>query len=201
MFGVHIPSWFRFWFNDLIWKIPTTEKHLYLTFDDSPFIETTNFILENLNKYNAEATFFCLGKNAENYPELFRKISKKHTIGNHSYSHLNGWKTDNKVYFEDIRKAQEIIQSEIFRPPYGKIKLSQIKELKKTYKIIMWDVMSRDFSIETSPKKCLNNVLKYAQSGSIIVLHDSKKAKKNMQYILPEILKIYTDKGYVFKKL
>lgn len=201
MFSIYIPNWFKFIFKNLIWKISTKEKYIYLTFDDSPCLETTDFILKNLEKYNAEATFFCLGKNIEIHPSLYAKILEKHKIGNHSYSHLNGWKTKNNIYFEDIEKAQKIINSDIFRPPYGKITPFQIKVLKKKYKIVMWEVMSRDFSIKTPSEKCLENVLKHTKSGSIIVLHDSKKAKKNMQYILPKILKYYTEKGYIFKKL
>ena len=188
--------------KNLIWDINSIDKTIYLTFDDGPTSGVTEKVLNILDEYNAKATFFCLGKNVKNHPETFKKITDKgHAIGNHTYNHFNGWKTDNKKYFLNIKKAEKFINSNLFRPPYGRIKKVQINKIKENYKIIMWTVLAGDFDKNISKEKCLNNVINNAQKGSIIVFHDSDKAKEKMLYALPEVLKHYSNLGYSFKKI
>lgn len=189
-------------FPSLIYTVDNQEKKVFITFDDGPIAATTTQILDILDTFGAKATFFCLGKNVENHPELFELIKQKgHSVGNHSYSHKNGWKTENTEYFHDIDKATKLIKSKLFRPPYGKIKPSQIKYLKKKYKIVMWDVLSGDFDPHTSKEKCYDNVINNIESGSIVVFHDSLKAKEKVLDILPRVLKTLSELGYVFEGL
>jgi peptidoglycan/xylan/chitin deacetylase (PgdA/CDA1 family) len=158
--------------------------------------------LDLLKLYNAKATFFCIGRNAIDHPEIFQRvIAEGHTVGNHSYNHLNGWKTENKTYFENIDQCQEIVQSKLFRPPYGRIKRSQINFLKQKYKIIMWDVLSWDFNQELSAQQCTNYVLKNIKPGSIVVFHDSLKAQERMFPALEATLKKYSEEGWRFEGL
>ena len=174
MYFTRPPSIIRKLFPGLVWTIPNEKNQVFLTFDDGPDPEVTPWILDTLGKYNAKATFFCLGKNVEKYPDLFERIKKEgHAVGNHSYSHLDGWKTRNKDYFEDVEKADKLIGRNLFRPPYGRIKPSQIRELKKKYKIVMWDVLSGDFDPGKKTNKRLENIIQVTKSGSIIVFHDN----------------------------
>lgn len=189
-------------FRELIWYFPQRENEIFLTFDDGPTPEFTPWVLSVLKEYNARATFFCLGKKVEQNPGLFQQIKDEgHAVGNHSYSHLSGWKTKNQTYYKDVYKASEFIYSKLFRPPYGEIKLRQIKQLKGKYRIVMWDVLSYDYDPQITPQKCLRNVLKKATSGSIVVFHDKQKARKNLQYTLPRVLQHFSDKGFVFKPI
>ena len=200
-------------FSHYIWDIPNAENKIYLTFDDGPTPEITEWVLEELQKYNAKATFFCIGNNIEKHPDIFEKIiAKGHSIGNHTFNHLNGWKTDTEEYLENVNLCESSIlnlkstilnlQSKLFRPPYGKIKMAQSKRLRQLgYKIIMWDVLSADFDTRISPEKCLENVLKNVKSGSIIVFHDSIKAFPNLEYTLPKALQYWAAKGFVFEKI
>ncbi|MEA2107102.1 MAG: polysaccharide deacetylase family protein [Bacteroidota bacterium] len=189
-------------FCELIWYFPQRENEIFLTFDDGPTPEFTPWALSVLKEYNARATFFCLGKKVEQNPGLFQQIKDEgHAVGNHSYSHLSGWKTKNQTYYKDVYKASEFIYSKLFRPPYGEIKLKQIKQLKGKYRIVMWDVLSYDYDPQITPQKCLRNVLKKATSGSIVVFHDKQKARKNLQYTLPRVLQHLSDKGFVFKPI
>lgn len=189
--------------------MPNCENKIYLTFDDGPTPEITEWTLQQLKKYNAKATFFCIGDNIKKYPEIFKKVIEEgHSIGNHTFNHLNGWKTSKKDYLENTKKCQSEISSlksaicNLFRPPYGKIKPSQSKELRKLgYKIIMWDIISYDFDATISKEKCLENILKNVKSGSIIVFHDSIKAFPNLEYTLPKMLEILNKKGFVFAKI
>lgn len=184
--------------------MPVREKVLYLTFDDGPHPEATTFVLEELRKFNAKATFFCIGKNVEQHSGIYSQIlNEGHTTGNHSFSHLNGWKTNDRKYFEDIAKAKKYIDSTLFRPPYGKISKLQLKHLTQDFnmKVIMWSVLSADFDTAVTPEQCLKNVSLNARPGSIIVFHDSEKAYSRMKYTLPRILKFYTEKGYSFEKI
>ncbi len=184
------------------YTVPVKEPAIFLTFDDGPCKETTPQILDLLEKHNAKATFFCVGNNVRKLPHLFEKIkSKGHSVGNHTYNHKNGWSTKNKQYFEDIKQANNFIRSNLFRPPYGRIKPSQIYHLNKKYKIIMWDVLSGDFDPNTSKDKCLKNIITNAESGSIIVFHDSLKAKNKMLYSLEETLKYFGNLNYKFKTI
>jgi peptidoglycan/xylan/chitin deacetylase (PgdA/CDA1 family) len=196
------PWFFRKFYQGRIWNIPTDEKILYLTFDDGPHPEATSFVLEQLKKYNAKATFFCVGKNVkENFSLYERIISEGHKVGNHTYNHLNGWKTDDKIYIEDIAKAAKIIDSDLFRPPYGRITKFQIKAIsgnKLHLKTIMWDVLSGDFDPSVNGENCYLNVINNAKPGSIIVFHDSLKSFTTLEEALPRILKYYTEKEYRF---
>ncbi len=194
-------------FSNQVWDIPNNDKKVYLTFDDGPTPEITHWVLSELKKHNAKATFFCIGDNIRKYPAIFKQvILENHSIGNHTYTHLNGWKTGNDVYIENVFDCQSEIEkfkiynlkSKVFRPPYGKIKPSQSNSLRKLgYKIIMWNVISYDFDKSISKEQCLQNVLKKVKSGSIIVFHDSIKAFQNLQYALPKTLLFLNENGFV----
>lgn len=200
-------------FSNYIWDIPNYENKIYLTFDDGPTPEITEWVLQELEKNNAKATFFCIGNNIEKHPTIFEKlINQGHIAGNHTFNHLNGWKTSTADYLENVKKCEAAISipkskfqnlnSKLFRPPYGKIKPSQAKQLRQLgYKIIMWDVLSADFDTTISREKCLENALNKIQSGSIIVFHDSVKAFPNLEYTLPKTLKFLKEKGFVFETL
>ena len=203
-------------FPNYVWDIATNNKVIYLTFDDGPTAEITPWVLDTLKKFNAKATFFCIGKNIETHPDIFQNIlNDGHVIGNHTFNHVKGWKTKTKNYLADVDKAQKIIEFQksdiinhqspiinLFRPPYGQITPSQGKELIALgYKIIMWDVLSFDWDASTNEASCLKNVISKTTPGSIVVLHDSIKASKNMQYTLPKVLAYFTKKGYSFRPL
>ena len=203
-------NWLLRWiFPKYVWSIPNNEKKVFLTFDDGPTPEITEWVLAELRNYKAKATFFCIGDNIQKYPTIFQKvISENHSIGNHTFNHLKGWKTPTEDYInnaklyetEHYKLSNE--NCKLFRPPYGKIKSSQAKILRKMgYKIIMWDVISFDFDQTISKEKCLENVLKNVESGSIIVFHDSKKAWQNLEYVLPKTLKFLNKKGFTFEKI
>src|SRR5690606_11061583 len=191
-------------FPRYLWRMSPNFPNVYLTFDDGPEPEVTPWVLDKLKEYNAKATFFCIGKNIETNPELFRRIiNEGHAIGNHTANHLNGWSTDSAAYlknaesFENSARDVAAVEVKLFRPPYGKIKLSQAKALiMRGYKIVMWDVLSADFDRSITPEKCAQNVLRNIGPGSIVIFHDSKKAKKNMQVALLETLQYAKRKGY-----
>ncbi len=188
----------------LIWE---TKKSIRLTFDDGPIPEVTEFVLNTLAKFNLKATFFCIGDNIRKYPEILLKtLEEGHKVGNHTMHHLNGWKTNNSIYFQDVFECQKEIDKlypdssrKLFRPPYGRIKRSQIKELAPHFDIMMWGTLSQDYDKEISPKKCLKETLKGTQSNSIVLFHDSLKAQKNMEYVLPKYLESLLKEGYVFE--
>jgi len=185
--------------KSLTWKIKSEPNKLFITFDDGPIPEITPDVLDILSRYQAKATFFMVGENAARYPDLAERIIEDgHSIGNHTFNHLNGTKVSNQAYYKNIDKAAEVIDSKLFRPPYGRIRPRQILELKKSYQIVLWSVLSGDFDKNTGPEKCLNNVLKHAKSGSIIVFHDSLKAKENMLYALEGTLAHFSKKGFEF---
>lgn len=202
---VKTPGWLKYIYQECIWQMPETNKALYLSFDDGPHPRATEFVLEELDKFQAKATFFCIGKNVEMHKDLFGTIQHQgHAIGNHTHQHLNGWNTDDEVYLDDIARAQTIIPSTIFRPPYGRIRKSQLKKMQSRFpemKTIMWSVLSGDFDPELKTPECTNNVLNNSGDGSIIVFHDSEKAFGKLKVALPEILKAFTDKGFSFKKI
>lgn len=182
-------------FSNYIWEIPNSNNNIYLTFDDGPTPEITEWVLDELDKHSAKATFFCIGKNIVAQPALFKKIiDKGHAIGNHTFNHLNGWKTTTKDYLNNIVLCEQSIinhkiNSKIFRPPYGRINSIQSKKLRKQgYKIIMWDVLSADFDQSITNEKCVKNVVVNIKPGSIIVFHDSHKAFNNLKYALPKVL-------------
>ena len=195
-------------FPKYIWDIPNTEKKVFLTFDDGPIPEVTEWTLEQLKMHNAKATFFCIGDNVQKHPEVFKKVIENgHSIGNHTFNHLKGWGTSHKEYLENTKLCDDQFAfhnsaTSLFRPPYGKIKPSQSKALRKLgYEIIMWDIISMDFDQTITPEKCLDNVLKNIESGSIIVFHDSRKAWKNLEYVLPKTLEFLNEKGFVCEKI
>lgn len=194
-------------FSSYCWSIDTSEKILYLTFDDGPHPTVTSFVLDELKKHKASATFFCIGKNVAAFPDVYKRILEEgHTVGNHTHNHLNGWKTKNQVYLEDISKASGYIDSSLFRPPYGRIKLSQSNRLslfmkKQNTKVVMWDVLSGDFDLSISPEYCAENVLRTSKPGSIIVFHDSSKAFPRIKYALPKTLQFFGERGYRFQSV
>lgn len=182
-----------------VWRKSATEKKLYLTFDDGPIPELTPWVLDVLKQYSIKATFFCVGHNVHKHPELYvRILNEGHSVGNHTYNHINGWNTDTNEYLENIEKCAELLNSKLFRPPYGKLKPTQIKRIKANYAIIMWDVLSGDYDTTIAPERCLLNVTNAIRNGSIIVFHDNIKAKDNLQYALPKFIEYALEKGYGF---
>ena len=204
MYLVKTPFFLRWIYPELIWKKPVKDA-IYLTFDDGPIPVVTPFVLQCLAEFDAKGTFFCIGDNVRKHPEIYQEVIEAgHSIGNHTFNHLNGWSTDDEKYLENIDECAEYVKSDLFRPPYGKIKKSQVKKLKIQHpeiKVIMWDVLSGDFDQNLSPEECLKNVLRTTVPGSIIVFHDSLKAFDRLKYVLPKALDYWTDKGFVFKKL
>ena len=180
-----------------------SEPHsVYLTFDDGPSPEITPWVLDILDLYDAKATFFCTGKNAELYPDIIEEIRKRgHSIGNHTYSHSKSLFVNCEDYIEDVDMANELLESNLVRPPYGRLTISQTKRLSERYHIIMMDIVSRDYSKRCSPEHCLRNVTKYVRSGSIVGLHDSLKAMRNLTYALPKILQFLQSKGFECKSI
>ena len=193
-------------FSNYTWDVSNSGNTVYLTFDDGPIPEITTWVLEELKKYDLKATFFCIGENIEKHPEIFKKvISEGHAIGNHTFNHLNGWKTPTEAYIKNIKLCEEVIEkttnynskSKLFRPPYGKLKTAQARAIEKLgYEIIMWDVLSADFDTTLSKEQCLNNVLSKVKPGSIIVFHDSIKAFKNLEYVLPKTLAFLKENNF-----
>ena len=187
---VNTPKFIQSLFSSLTWKIPSKERTVYLTFDDGPTKEVTSSLLDLLNKEKVKATFFCVGKNVEKHPDLFQEIKLQgHGVGNHSNTHINGWRTNKQQYLEDIDAADKLINSGLFRPPYGKLNWSSKKALIKKYKIIMWDVAGGDFDIRLSVEKVIENVTHNVKPGSIVVLHDNQKFKATILSALPVIIK------------
>jgi peptidoglycan-N-acetylglucosamine deacetylase len=204
---VKTPWWLKKIYPNRLWNVDTKEKAIYLTFDDGPHPVATPFVLDELNKYNAKATFFCLGKNVVNYPVIYKRILEEgHHTGNHTQNHLNGWKTTIDDYLSDVSEAASNINTDLFRPPYGKIKRLQANGIRKAMnnrltKIVMWDVLSGDFDESLSKEKCLENVINETKAGSIIVFHDSQKAYPKLEYALPLFLQLFAGKGFIFRSL
>jgi len=197
---VTTPKFIQALFPSLVWRKETLDKEIWLTFDDGPTPEVTPWILSVLKKENVKATFFLVGQQIEEFPELVGAIIKDgHKIANHSYSHKNGWLTNNEKYLEDIDNCQELMpNNKLFRPPYGKITKAQIAVLKEKYKIILWDVLSYDFKQNTSPKKVQENIIQNTTSGSIIVMHNNQMSFKNLEPILEKTIQQLRAKGYNF---
>jgi peptidoglycan/xylan/chitin deacetylase (PgdA/CDA1 family) len=204
---VKTPWWLKRIYSSYIWSMGTDKKVMYLTFDDGPHPEVTPFVLDELKKYNAKATFFCIGKNVVAYPEIYKRIIEEgHAVGNHTQTHLNGWKTKAAVYLADVQEAARHIDTILFRPPYGRISSFQAAHVKEaikkdTAKIIMWDVISGDFDASISAADCLENVVLNARNGSIIVFHDSEKAFERLKISLPGTIKFFEKRGIEFRKL
>jgi peptidoglycan/xylan/chitin deacetylase (PgdA/CDA1 family) len=202
---VKTPGWLKKIYYGCTWQMNTAEKKIYLSFDDGPHPVATKFVLETLNKYNARATFFCIGKNVAAHPDMYQQIlAGGHAVGNHTFHHLNGWKTPSGLYIENIERAQQLIKASIFRPPYGKISFRQLKTLsvkQPSLKVIMWTVLSADFDRKIAPEKCLQNVLENTGNGSIIVFHDSEKAFENLRFALPKMMDHFANLGYSFERI
>lgn len=197
-------------FSDYTWKKPSDNKTIYLTFDDGPTPEVTNWVLEILKQYKAKATFFCIGNNIEKYPELFRNIiDENHKVANHTYYHEKGWKTKNQDYLNSIIKTEKLIckidsnnRSKLFRPPYGQIRKAQGQAIMEMgYKIIMWSVLTQDWKSNISNEYCYEKTIKSINKGSIVVFHDSFKAEEKLKYLLPRVLEHFSSKGFNFKSL
>ncbi len=203
MYLIKTPSIIQRLFANYTWSFPTKKKEIFLTFDDGPTPEVTEFVLDELKKYDAKATFFCIGKNVKCHHHIYERICEEgHTVGNHTFNHLNGFFTKNSEYIENIQQASAHIHSDLFRPPYGRLKSSQGKILtKQGYKIIMWSVLSGDFDHKVTPEKCLENVIQNTKEGSIVVMHDSIKAKEKIYYSLPKILSYFKEKGFAFSAI
>ncbi len=199
---VHPPQVIKSLFGEITWKINTDEKVIYLSFDDGPIPYLTEKILEILNLFNAKATFFCVGDNVRKYPSLYKDIlAEGHRTGNHTFSHLSGIHTDTKTYLYDIEKAADYIESSLFRPPHGRMKASQQNEIRKSYEIVLWDVLTFDFNKQLTPEACFGNVKQFGRPGSIIVFHDNMKAEENMLYALTQTLLLFSKAGFTFKAL
>jgi len=179
------------------WRIPTEERVVYLTFDDGPIPVLTPWVLDQLGAYEAKATFFCVGDNVVKHPKLFeRLLAEGHSIGNHTFNHLNGWHTDTLAYLHNVRRCARVVHSRLFRPPYGKLMPLQRAFLERHFQIIMWDVLSGDYDADISPDQCLAHVLDNVQPGSIVVLHDNLKAERNLRFVLPAALEFFAAGGW-----
>ncbi len=205
MYLVKTPWLLKKLYPNLLWDADRSSKCIYLTFDDGPIPVVTPSVLNLLKQYNAKATFFCIGDNVNKHPDIFEQVkSDGHAIGNHTYNHLKGTETDDEVYLENFLRADELLDSMLFRPPYGRMKTSQVKLLqnaKPGLQAVMWNVLSADFDASVTPEKCLDNVIKNTKSGDIVLFHDSLKARERMQYALPRALEIWSRAGYEFTPL
>jgi len=206
---VKTPNLVQRFFHNYSWRISTEKKEIFLTFDDGPVPDFTPWVLKTLRKYGAKATFFCVGENIKKHPRIYKKILRNgHSVGNHTYNHLQGWKTPTRKYLKNVIKAEAYLKggqhsgTKLFRPPHGRIRPLQAKILrKKGYRIIMWDVLSGDFDPHLSKEECYEHTIKNIQNGSIVVFHDSDKSFRNLDYVLPRLLEHFKKQGYVFRAL
>lgn len=202
MYLVKTPQFIQKLFPNFTWKIPTREKVLYLTFDDGPIPDITPWVLDQLSAFEARATFFCVGENIRKNPDVFNQVVEAgHAVGNHTFNHLNGWSTDNIPYFHNIRRCAHLVDTNLFRPPYGRLMPKQSQFLQRHYRIVMWDVLSGDFDRSISPEQCLDNVIQNAGNGSIVVFHDSMKAWDNLRFALPKVLDHFSNLDFRFEAL
>lgn len=205
IYPVKTPAWMRLIYPQALWRMPASDPVLYLSFDDGPHPEITPFVLDCLNRYEARATFFCVGQNVEKYPGTYALLLQQgHRVGNHTFHHLNGWRTPDDHYLDNIQQAGELIRSDLFRPPYGRIRFSQqrrIRSWQTPLKLVMWDVLSGDFDTGLTAERCTGQVIRHSRPGSIVVFHDSEKAFPRLEKSLPHILKYYHEKGFRFEAL
>ena len=199
------PPWFyRALFPGVIWRIPAKKKCVYLTFDDGPIPEVTPWVLDILVKYGVKATFFCVGDNVRKHPDIYQMVlDRGHRVGNHTFNHIQGIRFWTKNYLANVEKAAEYIKSDLFRPPHGHMRFPQVVWLRRHYRIIMWDLVTRDYSKKLRGPQVLANVMRYARNGSIITFHDSLKSwcNGNLQYALPRAIDFLKEEGYEFKVL
>lgn len=202
MYLVKTPKYVQEAFPTMEWRYQTVDKVLYLTFDDGPTPESTPTILEILQRYGAKATFFCVGDNIRKFPQLVDTIiDEGHKIGSHTYNHLSGWTTTNRTYYSNIHKAADLVDSRLFRPPYGRITPNQSKQISKDYRIVMWDVLSGDFDKNITADQCYHNVINNSKPGSVVVFHDSKKTTSLVSKVLPRVLEFFDANGYQFDSI
>jgi peptidoglycan/xylan/chitin deacetylase (PgdA/CDA1 family) len=202
MYLVKTPPIVKTIFADFVWHIDTDIKEVYLTFDDGPIPGLTPWVLDVLAEYNSKATFFCVGENVKKNRSIFdRIIQEGHTIGNHTYNHLNGWNTENEVYIQNVAECDNYMETNLFRPPYGKMKPSQSSLIKSEKTVVMWDVLSGDFDLSITKEKCLTNVIENYSQGSVIVFHDNIKAEEKLKYVLPSFLEHLAENGFVSSNL
>lgn len=188
MYFTRTPAYLKSLFGGLTWDVPETDA-IFLTFDDGPVPGVTDKVLDMLAASEVKATFFCIGHNVQKHPELYRRIlDEGHAVGNHTFHHLNGWRSNDETYLEDVEKCADLVSSRLFRPPYGRIGYRQMQLLKQQYRIIMWDILSGDFDELLTADDCANNVLSGMRGGSIIVWHDSEKAAPRMLPALERVL-------------
>lgn len=199
------PGWLMTIFPNILWNIKTTTNEVFLTFDDGPVPEATPWVLDQLDQFNAKATFFMVGENIARYNDVFKDVKyRNHTVANHTNNHLNGWQTKNQIYSDNISKAEDLLGTAsigLFRPPHGRLSYMQYQNLKNSYKIVMWDVLSGDYSASLAKDKCLQATIASTTPGSIIVFHDSAKAIHKLKYVLPRFLEYFANKDYKFKAL
>ena len=194
------PKLLRWLYPRALWRMDKNVKAVYLTFDDGPIPEITPWVLDLLDKYNIKATFFLVGDNVRKHPEEFKMIVERgHRVGNHTFNHISGLKYLSYNYLENTNKADELINSTLFRPPHGWMRWGQYMVLKNRYKIVMWDLVTRDYSNRLNGPQVLEIVKKYVRNGSIITFHDSIKSEKNMKYALPRAIEWLKEQGYEFK--
>lgn len=202
MYIIRTPRLIQSLFPLYNWKVNTDEKILYITFDDGPIPGVTPAVLDVLDEYKAKATFFCVGENVKKHPEIFGRVVRRgHAVGSHTYNHVNGWSSDIPSYVSNVRQGATLIKSDLFRPPYGRIRPNQAKMISRHYKIIMWDVLSGDFDRNNTPDTCYQNVVDNASPGSVVVFHDSLKSEQNVLGALPKVLNYFTSMGYRFEAL
>lgn len=202
MYLARTPAILKPLYRDLLWHMTREERAVYLTFDDGPIPEVTPWVLDQLAAHGAKATFFCVGRNAAAHPLILQRIKEEgHAVGNHTWDHCKGWSCTNRAYFRSVLAAEHLLDTRLFRPPYGKITRAQAASLRTRFKVVMWDVLSGDFDVNIDGADCTRNVLQYARPGSIIVFHDSLKAEPRLRVALPEVLHALADKGFSFRGL
>jgi len=197
------PFWLKAIYpSGLTWNVRTSQREIFLTFDDGPIPEVTPLVLTILKKYNIKATFFCVGENVQKYPEIFEKVlNDGHAVGNHTFHHIKAWKTDYNTYLSEVEQCHQLVKSKLFRPPHGQINRKIARKIGKDYQIIMWSVLTADYDKSLSGGQCLNIAVKYTKPGAIVVFHDSMKAKERMEYALPLYIEYCLKEGFSFKVL
>lgn len=199
---VRLPGFFTGLFREAVWRMDTKEQTVFLTFDDGPVPGITPWVLDLLRKENVKATFFCVGENVQKHPDVYRRIlAEGHSVGNHTFNHVQGFRKTNEEYYGNIEKAAGLIDSDLFRPPHGRIKASQYYHLKRRFRIIMWDVVSCDYDARLTPEDVFRNIRHFVRPGSVITFHDSVKAERNLKEVLPQAIGWMKEHGYRFETI